>query len=420
VSLPESSAKPANDDRYYVPVPGHIGSRPLLLVPASQVQQLLREINVKFNCTLSLTTNCSPGLVLPFHDDGTPQPLILGQSANKETKAYLESKVRGVRADPTSYAASAEEKAAFETKIQAGVDATKNKRKTSKTERQQERRHAEVESERSVTRIQCYFGLQDAETAIDESFESFGQEKAAASLPPLDLTQAAPFAAWKEPVFISIDVESNEYSHSQVTEVGISVLDTLDLAGVAPGEKGTEWAPRIRSRHFRVSEYSDVVNNNFVPGCPDKFEFGRSEWVALADLVRAIEDCFRAQGSRNIIVVGHSIACDVKYLRDLGAGLFDKTASAPQIVQLIDTAALFRAWKKELQQRALGKILAELDIVAWNLHNAGNDARYTLEAAVRIALGAREGETEGVKAGGVKAACKEAAVDSGKDSVPWL
>jgi hypothetical protein len=413
--MPESSKKPANDDRYYVPVPGHIGPRPLLLVPASQVQQLLREINVKFNCTLSLTTNCSPGLVLPFHDDGTPQPLILGQSANKETKAYLESKVRGVRADPTSYAASAEEKAAFETKIQAGVDATKNKRKTSKTERQQERRHAEVESERGVTRIQCYFGLQDAETAIDESFESFGQEKAAASLPPLDLTQAAPFAAWKEPVFISIDVESNEYSHSQVTEVGISVLDTLDLAGVAPGEKGTEWTTRIRSRHFRVSEYSDVVNNNFVSGCPDKFEFGQSEWVALADLVRAVEDCFRAHGARNIIVVGHSIACDVKYLRDLGAGLFDKTASAPQIVQLIDTAALFRAWKKELQQRALGKILAELDIVAWNLHNAGNDARYTLEAAVRIALGAREGETEGVKA-----ACKEAAVDSGKDSVPWL
>jgi len=33
-----------------------------------------------------------------------------------------------------------------------------------------------------------------------------------------------------------------------------------------------------------------------------------------------------------------------------------------------------------------GAILAELDITGWNLHNAGNDAVYTLQAMIRISI----------------------------------
>jgi len=41
---------------------------------------------------------------------------------------------------------------------------------------------------------------------------------------------------------------------------------------------------------------------------------------------------------------------------------------------------------RDVNPRNLGTVLAELDIIGWNLHNAGNDAAYTLQAMVKIAI----------------------------------
>jgi hypothetical protein len=50
---------------------------------------------------------------------------------------------------------------------------------------------------------------------------------------------------------------------------------------------------------------------------------------------------------------------------------------------------MYRAFRREYQARNLGSILADLDIAGWDLHNAGNDAMYTLQAMVGIAVRAR-------------------------------
>lgn len=72
-------------------------------------------------------------------------------------------------------------------------------------------------------------------------------------------------------------------------------------------------------------------------------------------------------------------------------------------MELIDTSSMYRAFKREPNPRNLGSILANLDISGWYLHNAGNDAVYTLQAMIGIALRAilerpdeefREKETE--------------------------
>ena len=42
--------------------------------------------------------------------------------------------------------------------------------------------------------------------------------------------------------------------------------------------------------------------------------------------------------------------------------------------------------KRDSNPRNLGSTLAELGIVGWNLHNAGNDATYTLQAMIAIAI----------------------------------
>lgn len=383
-------------------VPPHIHSRPLLVVPALQVQQLLREINAYFDSDFSLLKECPKGFVLEFQDDGTPQPIFLGQISSREAKDYYESQIRNERL--TRYLAGKEEKNAFEEKIRDGIDATRNKKK-SKVERKQERRHAELDWEICLARVQCYFGLLDSDRErIDKSSEDV---MIPLYLPTFNLEQPVSFPMWKTPIFISIDVESNEVAHSQVTEVGISILDTLDLAGVAPGEAGKNWMSRISARHFRVRDYAHIVNTKYVLGCPDRFEFGQSEWVALADLAKEVDACFNYYlakvmmerdaapelKERGIIIVGHNVPFDVKYLRNVGS-TFLENHEASRIIDTVDTALLFRMWKREQHIRSLGNILTEFDVIPWYLHNAGNDARYTLEAMVHIALKAREGAKE--------------------------
>jgi hypothetical protein len=55
-------------------------------------------------------------------------------------------------------------------------------------------------------------------------------------------------------------------------------------------------------------------------------------------------------------------------------------------LETADTAFMWRYLKRETNPRNLGSILAELGIIGWNLHNAGNDAVYTLQAMVATAI----------------------------------
>ncbi|KIW78269.1 hypothetical protein Z517_08103 [Fonsecaea pedrosoi CBS 271.37] len=111
---------------------------------------------------------------------------------------------------------------------------------------------------------------------------------------------------------------------------------------------------------------------------------------------------------RKIILVGHSIGTDVAYLRDLGSKIFTSSrATYPiaameimakgerysetlaSIIDSLDTAPLFRILKEETQNRNLASIMGDLGLPCYFLHNAGNDARYTLEALVAMLIEAR-------------------------------
>lgn len=47
---------------------------------------------------------------------------------------------------------------------------------------------------------------------------------------------------------------------------------------------------------------------------------------------------------------------------------------------------MWQSFKRDSNPRNLGSILAELDITGWNLHNAGNDAVYTLQTMIAISI----------------------------------
>src|SRR5205809_5235414 len=47
-------------------------------------------------------------------------------------------------------------------------------------------------------------------------------------------------------VFICVDVEAFEHNHSQITEIGISTLDTTEITNIPPGEGGENSMKVIR------------------------------------------------------------------------------------------------------------------------------------------------------------------------------
>jgi hypothetical protein len=56
------------------------------------------------------------------------------------------------------------------------------------------------------------------------------------------------------------------------------------------------------------------------------------------------------------------------------------------LIDHIDTKPMWQYITRDVSPRKLVAILAELGLVGWNPHNAGNDAVYTLQAMLGIAF----------------------------------
>jgi hypothetical protein len=296
---------------------------------------------------------------------------------------------------------------------------------------------------------------------LKKNFDELHQQKLLA----LNYKLPVPYPFESEVVFICFDVEAYEKSHKLITEVGISSLDTLDLSGVPPGPNGANWIGRIKSRHFRIKDHKHLVNKDFIVGCPDRFEkdFGVSEFISIKDAPQVVASCFRAPFAarpselitiqeapedvqyvrRKLILVGHNAKSDIDYLRDMGYDL----SNLSNVVEVLDTADLYRALAHEENSTSLGTLLYNLGLSGWNLHNAvslspaecfhlefgqsshvtdqrsqGNDAAYTLQALIGIAFKglASKAERQGKSfPERVAEAAKEAAERIVEDSEEW-
>ncbi|KAI9810326.1 MAG: hypothetical protein M1832_001360 [Thelocarpon impressellum] len=406
-------------DLFYLHPPAFTVDRALLFVPARQVHALLGLINAAFDTHLVFPHQAADlGFLLRFDDDHTPRPRFLGRAQSKLRFEQLESMVPDENFKPDSEAAPAARPAdrslaAFRRKMELAIDAAKNKSRASKAKKKEDRVQRQQAWAHQIKRTQRYLGLRQRREDVDmtqlaplvdvsatPSWDDVGAAElleakaSAAATPVLDLGRPAPFPPESAVIFISVDVESFERNHNLVTEIGVATLDTRDLVGLAPGEAGKAWIGRIRARHFRIQEYAHLRNKDFVDGCADQFEFGDSEFVSIRNAASAVAACFRdpfsnptgsasaVEEKRNIVLLGHDTNADVAYLRSVGYDVLSQKG----LVEVLDTAAMYRALKREVNPRALGTILYELGMVGWNLHNAGNDAAYTLQAMLAIAL----------------------------------
>jgi hypothetical protein len=93
--------------------------------------------------------------------------------------------------------------------------------------------------------------------------------------------------------------------------------------------------------------------------------------------------------TQSIVLIGHDIQQDLRWVSESGVNL----SALSNLIGRLDTKDMFQGWRDEASPRGLGRVLADLDIPSKHLHNAGNDAYYTMCAMLGIALGEmREGE----------------------------
>ena len=197
--------------------------------------------------------------------------------------------------------------AAFKKKMETVTEANKRKSKTLKKKRTQDRVAQQQEWCRGLKRAQRYLGLRPRVTGSGTPYQfdpnmswpeeqQIKQEYAIATgraLEPLDVNKPVPYPFDEKPIIIAIDVESNERDHNQITEVGVSTLDTLDLEDIPPGEGGRNWMAQIRSRHLRIKERMYIINKDFCPGDPLSFHFGKFERVSIAQIGEVFDECFQ-------------------------------------------------------------------------------------------------------------------------------
>lgn len=478
-------------DLYYLHGPETSMRQPLILVPFEQVESLINEIAKTFNTKIAVPQF---PFTLTFFNDGTPEPQFLGSCHSRANVQDMEDSIPVIASGHGEPPAHATEQlqiayADFKAKFEDAQAATKKTKGATKKKKAADRTVNIQAWCRSLTQVQRYFGLRPTPmepTAVKESMS--WDEQAAfyaktsgaidADIGSLDLDKPAPFSFAKSPVLVCIDIESYERGHHLITEVGISTLDTMEIACMNPGENGENWRKQIRSRHFRIRENAHLRNIDFCIGDPEGFQFGESEFVGLEEVGAKIDSCFEwpfsvqykhdgtlkfervsrdtmteqskpdvptdsdavgdanenstsAEPSlqqlgpkkRNILLVGHGINTDLDYLSKLNSSIFSTAASLSNsaatyptqkqinlsgldsqasrgaaglnaIKAALDTATLYQVLNDDPNPKSLATILYDMDIRAFYLHNGGNDARYTLEALIALAIKARQFDDE--------------------------
>ena len=421
---------------YYIRTKLEATQKPLLLIPQPEVEQLFREIRNTLDVQATFPdVTIDDGFQLGFQQEKSPRPRYLGRLTNHCGVLDLEEMIpvegsvaeESEELDKNSFPV-------FREKMQAAILSGKTKNRAAKDRKRKDRVEIKKRWCAELKRAQCYFGLHPRGTARQEDYltgpnmsweeSQRAQEEyelaAGIKLPALDVALPSPYDFDRNVVFICVDAEAYEKDQRKITEIGISTLDTLDLVHLAPGPGGEAWMKKIRCRHFRIVEYAHLNNTEFVAGCADRFQnnFGKSEWISIKEAPQVVASCFKppfsapgqyirypdsrhevarigsnipplvkdyAANKRNIVLLGHETRSDIEYLHRIGYDV----GNLSNVIEAIDTINLFRALKHERNPRSLAAVLLELELIGWNLHNAGNDAAYTTQALISICIAAR-------------------------------
>ncbi|KAK3114256.1 hypothetical protein LTR53_007614 [Teratosphaeriaceae sp. CCFEE 6253] len=350
-------------DIYYIWSEDYDTGKPTTFIPEHQLHALISEINEAFpTANISITERqCEEGLILDFDEfPDSLRPRWLGRSTSRDQYTAMADSVQHPSA-PSGEKEGSRSLQAFKDMIDAAVELGKTKSKSKKKANQQGTILRRQEMNKQVLRAQRYLGL------LPKPAEELS-DMGSLTIAPLDPSSAPQHPFDQDAIFIAFDVEAYERSPKTITEVGVATLDTRDLKNNAPGRNGTDWHKHIRARHFRVVEYKHLINKEFVAGCPDRFEFGDSEFVGRDNLPSVLTSCFHepfsrkdapplaadaVEEKRNLVLLGHDVNQDIQYLNSIGFSVLNRGG----LLEALDTAAMMRSYTRDPNATSLGRIL---------------------------------------------------------------
>lgn len=158
---------------------------------------------------------------------------------------------------------------------------------------------------------------------------------------------------------LSVDFEFDQNKDFKISECGVS----------------TYFNGSLTHEHYIVEgNYENKKHYNL----QFQFNFGESKVVSLETLIALVAEKLKQAD----YIAGHNITSEFLILQHHGMNLLEMPHIKP-----LDTEQLF---KKHFQSgfddhtSSLTGVLTKLDIEHTNLHNAGNDASYTMEALLKM------------------------------------
>lgn len=86
--------------------------------------------------------------------------------------------------------------------------------------------------------------------------------------------------------------------------------------------------------------------------------------------------------TRPIVLVFHDASQDLEYLKLVGYDI----SHAENVIEMVDTREMHQHLRRQQNPSSLETVLGDLGLQCHDLHNAGNDAVYTLQAMIGIAI----------------------------------
>ncbi|KAF7355400.1 putative nucleolar protein C2C4.08 [Mycena sanguinolenta] len=180
----------------------------------------------------------------------------------------------------------------------------------------------------------------------------------------------------------ALDFEEWERDHSVLTEFGYRSIHWKD------GNEVEECG------HFTVKENAMYRNGQYVTDNRNHYQFGTTAEVSKSALKTKILEIMKVMHSRGpVFLVFHDDSQDIKTLKKLEVQLDGAVFDLPEVVPstgifIVDTAIIFAALiGEDMKKPGLQQTCNHLQIETCYLHNAGNDAHFTLSALHTMASG---------------------------------
>ncbi len=172
---------------------------------------------------------------------------------------------------------------------------------------------------------------------------------------------------------LAFDVEAFEFDHRRLLELGAALYIVSSSSD----------PPNIQTWHFVMHENERKQNGKYCANNRDNYMFGKTQVKRISEV---FEWLMTEMSQPHTAIVGHNLQADLRYLcQAIGSTTVKFNHGWLRGRQHFDTQAIFKEVYLRPHEEKLEKLLRHFGIEHGYLHNAGNDAYYTLITALKLA-----------------------------------